>query len=467
MKPRVTTLLVTLWLVLTSVTGIAAQAPASQNAIGIQAALGTNFIYQGFLNNNGQPANGFFDFEFRLYDALSGGNQMGNTSTAANQAVSNGVFTVMIDFGPGAFNGSARFLQIKVRPAGSGTLVLLSLRVELAATPYAQFSNSTGGLQGRPVSGAAPTLHQVLQWNGSQWAPANTTVAAPLNLAGATGPLLSVTNTGAGVAGNFVHADGNSAALRGANTAAGGFPDYGAGVLGVQGSGADDYHWEAGVTGRSYSTQGNGVVGYSTGSDATGVYGEASNGAGSYGVWGVSANGLAGFFEGNVDVTGHLSAATKQFKIDHPLDPTNKYLYHTSVESPDMKNIYDGVAVLDANGAAVVELPAYFQALNQDFRYQLTCIGGFAPIYIDKEIENNRFSIAGGKPGMKVSWQVTGVRHDAYAQQNRSPVEQDKPAAERGTYLYPSAYGQPETLGVNYARPGRATAQQVKQPEGR
>src|SRR5690349_9278254 len=153
MKPRLTTLLMILWLVLTGVTGIAAQAPASQNTIGIQAALGTNFLYQGFLNNNGQPANGSFDFEFSLYDALSGGNQVGNTSTATNQAVSNGLFTVMIDFGPGAFNGSARFLQIKVRPAGSGSLVLLSPRVELAATPYAQYSNSTGGLQGRSISG--------------------------------------------------------------------------------------------------------------------------------------------------------------------------------------------------------------------------------------------------------------------------------------------------------------------------
>jgi hypothetical protein len=467
MKPRLTTLLVILWLVLTGITGIAAQAPASQNTIGIQAALGTNFVYQGFLNNNGQPANGSFDFEFRLYDALSGGAQVGSTSTAANQAVSNGLFTVMIDFGPGAFNGSARFLQIKVRPAGSGSLVLLSPRVELAATPYAQYSNSTGGLQGRSISGAAPTLHQVLQWNGSQWAPASSTVAAPLNLAGTTGPILSVSNSGAGVAGNFVHADSNSAALRGANTAPGGFPDYGTGVLGVQGSGTTDYKWEAGVTGRSYNAQGNGVVGYATGSDATGVYGESSNGAGAYGIWGVSTTGLAGFFEGNVDITGNVSAGSKQFKIDDPLDPTNKYLYHTSVESPDMKNIYDGVVTLDANGTAIVDLPAYFQALNQDFRYQLTCIGGFAPIYVDKEIQNNRFSIAGGKPGMKVSWQVTGIRHDPYAQQNRSPVEQEKPAAQRGTYLYPSAYGQPETLGVNYARQNRPTVQQTKQPEGR
>ncbi|PKO17907.1 MAG: hypothetical protein CVU38_21650 [Chloroflexi bacterium HGW-Chloroflexi-1] len=91
-----------------------------------------------------------------------------------------------------------------------------------------------------------------------------------------------------------------------------------------------------------------------------------------------------------------------------------------------MKNIYDGMATLDANGEAVVNLPAWFGALNRDFRYQLTCIGGFAPVYIAEEIQDNQFKIAGGKPDMKVSWQVTGIRQDAYAEQHRIPVEEDK-----------------------------------------
>src|SRR5262245_38465010 len=100
MKPRLTTLLVALWLVLLSVNSIAAQAPSMPNAIGTQAALGTNFVYQGFLDLNGQPANTPHDFEFTLYDALNGGTQIGNPSTATNQPVSHGLFTVMIDFGP-------------------------------------------------------------------------------------------------------------------------------------------------------------------------------------------------------------------------------------------------------------------------------------------------------------------------------------------------------------------------------
>ena len=120
----------------------------------------------------------------------------------------------------------------------------------------------------------------------------------------------------------------------------------------------------------------------------------------------------------------------------------HKTLSHSFVESPDMKNIYDGVVVLDKNGEAVVVLPDWFEALNRDFRYQLTCIGGYAPVYIAEEIKHNAFKIAGGTPGLKVSWQITGIRHDRWADENRIPVEEDKPAAEQGTYLYPQGFDQ-------------------------
>ena len=154
-----------------------------------------------------------------------------------------------------------------------------------------------------------------------------------------------------------------------------------------------------------------------------------------------SGNGVL-FYNGgttqvaSIDSTGAATfnslsvSGAKSFKIDHPLDPAHKYLYHSSVESPDMKNLYDGVVTLGANGTATVKLPEYFQALNKDFRYQLTCIGGSAPVYVAREIHNNRFVIAGGRPGLKVSWQVTGVRHDAYAEAHRMVVEQEKPEEE-------------------------------------
>ena len=67
-----------------------------------------------------------------------------------------------------------------------------------------------------------------------------------------------------------------------------------------------------------------------------------------------------------------------------------------------------------------------------------------------REIADNRFTIRTSKPRVKVSWQVSGVRQDPYAEAHRIPVEQDKPAAERGSYLHPELYGQPEEQGVEW-----------------
>jgi hypothetical protein len=162
---------------------------------------------------------------------------------------------------------------------------------------------------------------------------------------------------------------------------------------------------------------------------------------------------FAGNFTGDLNVTGAITAGTKDFKIDHPIDPTNKYLVHASVESSEMKNIYDGTIVLDGNGQAVVELPNWFEALNGSFRYQLTSIGAPGPgLYIAQKIVGNRFTIAGGTPGVEVSWQVTGVRHDRFAEANPLVVEQEKVERERGYYVHPNLYEQPEEKGIEWAR---------------
>jgi hypothetical protein len=163
--------------------------------------------------------------------------------------------------------------------------------------------------------------------------------------------------------------------------------------------------------------------------------------------------GLAALLGGDVAVSGVLTAGTKDFKIDHPLDPAGKYLYHASVESSEMKNIYDGMVILDAVGEAVVQLPEWFEALNSEFRYQLTAVGGPGPgLYVAREIENNGFRIAGGKPGIKVSWQVTGIRQDAFAKARPLVVEVEKPGRERGYYIHPELYGQPEVKGIEWAQ---------------
>ena len=212
-----------------------------------------------------------------------------------------------------------------------------------------------------------------------------------------------------------------------------------AGVFGTVSSTGDSHYW--GVYGNAYGGQGYnyGVKGYASGSGTNyGVYGFADDGTTNW----------AGYFDGNVQVDGSINKSACSFKIDHPLEPESKYLYHSVVESPDMKNVYDGMAVLDSRGEAVVELDVWFEALNRDFRYQLTCIGGFAPVYVAEKISNNQFKIAGGEPGMEVSWQVTGIRQDAYAELNRIQVEEDKPEKERGLYLHPEAYGLPTEKGI-------------------
>jgi hypothetical protein len=211
-----------------------------------------------------------------------------------------------------------------------------------------------------------------------------------------------------------------------------GFGPNGIGVYGLNGS------WVA-----PGSSDSMGVYGRSTASDGTGVMGEANTGTSAKGVYGRSTTGYAGYFAGTVNIVGTLIKSSGSFRIDHPLDPANKYLYHSFVESPDMKNIYDGTVVLDKHGEAVVTLPDWFEALNRDFRYQLTCVGGYAPVYVAEEVHHNAFKIAGGKPGLKVSWQLTGIRHDPWADDHRIPVEEAKPAAEQGTYLYPQGYVQP------------------------
>ncbi|MCC6440774.1 MAG: hypothetical protein IT476_09145 [Rhodanobacteraceae bacterium] len=170
------------------------------------------------------------------------------------------------------------------------------------------------------------------------------------------------------------------------------------------------------------------------------MHGYSGSGAGVLGTTG--GTGWAGAFVGRVSINGPLSKPLGSFEIDHPLDPANKLLYHSFVESPDMKNIYDGLVTLDANGEAWVEMPDYFEALNRDFRYQLTALDAPAPsLHVAKRIQDRRFKLAGGVPGQEVSWQVTGTRKDAYAEAHRIQVVVEKTGSDRGKYLYPTEAG--------------------------
>lgn len=240
----------------------------------------------------------------------------------------------------------------------------------------------------------------------------------------------------------------------------------GVGVYGTSSSGIGVRGETLGTTDGVYGstsagTSSAGARGVSTALGGNGVIGQAMNGSSAYGVFGISStSGQAGHFLGNVQIIGNLSKSSGTFKIDHPLDPENKYLNHSFVESPDMKNIYDGVVTLDASGEAWITLPNWFGALNRDFRYQLTSIGSFQPVYVAEEISDNQFKIAGGHANGRVSWQVTGIRQDAYAEKNRIQVEEWKAVDERGYYLHPEAFGQPETKQIDAKKKGILTSNQ-------
>ena len=161
---------------------------------------------------------------------------------------------------------------------------------------------------------------------------------------------------------------------------------------------------------------------------------------------------FAGYFDGDIYVNGGVSNEAVHITIDHPLDPANKYLVHSSIQSSEMKNMYDGTIITDADGEAKVELPEWFESLNRDFRYQLTVIGQFAQAIIGSEINNHQFTIRTNKPGVKVSWQVTGIRQDVYANAHPVVVEVDKNARDRGHYLHPELYGAPAESSIEWAR---------------
>lgn len=199
----------------------------------------------------------------------------------------------------------------------------------------------------------------------------------------------------------------------------------------------------AALEGSTNGTSGIGVRGEATATSGTnyGVYGTSASGSGSG--WGVWAQGRLG------------ASGTKSFRIDHPQDPENRYLLHYSSESPEPINFYSGNVVTDARGYATVTLPSWFEAINRDFRYQLTVIGDFAQAIIAEEIKGNRFVIRTDKPQIKVSWRVEAARNDLWVQRYGAPVEVEKTGVEKGTLQHPELYGQPVEKGIRYQPPPR------------
>lgn len=313
-------------------------------------------------------------------------------------------------------------------------------------------SNPNGtGVRGS--SGSGEGVHgESLSGTGVRGVALDTSATGVRGESGSGIGTLGISQVSIGMVGSSTEATGVWGEGGSGNSASGvlGTSVGGIGVTGSTGNGL------AGVQGRNIGP-GSGVFGVSETGD--GVVGQGRNGgvvgmgSGSAGVLGVSLGAFAaGLFFGDVVISGTLSKGGGGFAIDHPLDPGNKYLRHSFVESPDMLNAYSGNVTTDTNGDAAVALPDYFEALNQDLRYQLTVIGQFAQAIVAEEVRNNQFRIKTDQPQVKVSWQITGVRQDPWAAANRIAVDEEKSAEERGRYLHPELWGQPEESRI-HARP--------------
>lgn len=379
--------------------------------------------------------------------------------------------------------GNTNLFEDKFGKVGIGTIMPTSpLTVQgMVETTLGGYKFPDGTIQTTAaVTGLQSVFHDTtLVGNGTSSSPLG--VAIPLILSGSVdngNGVITPTNTAPG--GAAIFATGGDA-----NATTGG----GSGVLALGGTG--------GTVPGSTTPGGSGVVAFggssTSGNGGTGgslVGGVATAGNGGDGLFAIGAlgvgtgkkggrgliaipgggaggatAGLAGEFLGDVEISGNLAKGGGSFKIDHPLDPENKYLYHSFVESPDMMNIYNGNITTDTNGEAVVEMPDYFESLNRDFRYQLTVIGTFAQAIVAEKIKGNQFRIKTNAPNIEVSWQVTGVRQDAYANKHRIPVEQPKTATERGYYLHPDAFNQPRERGVSFKQNSKIMQQISEQSE--
>jgi hypothetical protein len=418
-----------------------------------------------------------------IRDAVTLRAQGGATITSSGD-------TITINAGSGGGGTGVQSIQNTnntidiINPTGPTVTTNLKVPLSLSGSSISPIISSVNSGSGSGVYGAASS------GSGLTYGVSGITGSTTTNSAGVRGEALASSGQTIGVegvstaspAGTGVVGRGKEAGVSGINNSNGtgvlGFSDGGWGVYGASNNGLGVVGYHSGV--RNYGALGGAAGAYGTSNDRDGVYGESNGGpntAGvhgvgtgpsSTGIWGVGSGqgaNTAGWFSGNVTVTGTLSKGGGSFRIDHPLDPANKYLYHSFVESPDMMNIYNGNVTTDANGNATIVLPEWFEALNKDFRYQLTVIDGsdrFVLAKVVSEIENNRFTIRTNYGNVKVSWQVTGIRHDPFAEAHRMQVEVEKTGRERGKYIHPKEYGVSETLGIEYEAYQKMEAERAK-----
>jgi hypothetical protein len=354
---------------------------------------------------------------------------------------------------PGTGTGTIKGVTAGTDLTGGGTSGVVTLNLDTTKVPQLNTPNTFTQLQ--------TINNQVLIKStvGGQ-ALIATGTGGPSGIQGGTD-----STDAAGVIGVATATTGNASGVVGASNGTTGFGGRFSGATGVSGqslvccAGLGEEFTGANAPSGSSMNATLGVLGIggnsgiATASDgAGGLFQGGNTGIHGDGIDAIAGSGFAGNFSGNLNVSGTITAGTKDFKIDHPLDPANKYLVHSSVESSEMMNIYTGNATTDGRGEAVVNLPEWFETLNGDFRYQLTVIGQFAQAIVGSKISAHRFTIRTDKPNVEVSWQVTGVRHDPFAKAHPLVVEEPKDARLRGFYIHPELYGAPQEKQIEWAR---------------
>lgn len=446
-------------------------------SVSVMAQPPQKFNYQGVarMNNGNVIASKNISLRISILD----GSATGTTVYAETHNVTTnqfGLYSLAIGGGTvvsgsmGAINWKVgdKYVKVEIDPAGGASYTDLG-SAQLLSVPYAIYAGEAGG---NTLNGTTNTLLKFTSATAAgNSGVTETTAGVGIGIPTALSKLHVVgsSNTTLTIGGLTFEHNGIVGQTSTTSTSNGS-----RGVLGAASNSSVENQGLFGLAHGTNSSAGNvGVLGYGTptvssSSTSVGIYGIAGNGATNIGIYGntsgTTSADLAGYFNGTVNINGTLAKSAGTFKIDHPLDPENKYLYHSFVESPDMMNVYNGNVTTSANGVAVVELPTYFEALNKDFRYQLTVIGTFAQAIVSKKVQGNKFEIKTSEPNVEVSWQVTGIRQDKYAEAHRVVPEVEKEEKFKGYYLNAKEYGKPNTQSINYLL-APASARKVKGAE--
>jgi hypothetical protein len=366
---------------------------------------------------------------------ITGGGNGGNVKIGLTNSCSSGEVL--------KWNGS----QWACSSVGSGTITGVTAGTDLTG------GGSSGNVTLNLDTTKVPQLGANNTFTGSEQLFNNTVIVGPIT-SFTEGELAagspSVNNPAFGAAG-FTAASGSGGSGGNGIVTFGGSGDFNS----INGNTGGDGIFAEGGGGDNAGVAIFGLGGGGVQVDGSGAFFEGGSNAfnAGDGIDALTGSGLAGSFSGSVTISADLNVSgSKNFKIDHPLDPANKYLVHSAVESSERMNIYNGNITTDGQGEASVQLPDWFEVLNTDFRYQLTVIGQFAQAIVAREIQNGAFAIRTSAPNVKVSWQVTGVRQDAYAKANPLVVEQEKEPRLRGFYVHPELYGAPAEKQIEWAR---------------